>query len=162
MSRKTYIILQLKWGRCRKEHPSFPEASQLPHIQICHSSQRAETIGAPQFQGREEVRKLSSYSEAHHSCPDPLAEWKVYAGFTKGLQHEAYCHWDSKDPCCSKSVLYLRGMTKPHFGKQYTWVDRHPEETSASATYMVVELPGRFWCHQFHFRPYPHTNNIHC
>jgi len=30
--------------------------------------------GPSRFQGSEEVRKPSSYSEAHHSCPDAIME----------------------------------------------------------------------------------------
>lgn len=41
-------------------------------------------------------------------------------------------------------------------------MERYPQETTASATYMVVELLDHFWCHQSHFHPYPHTNSIHC
>lgn len=76
--------------------------------------------------------------------------------------HETYHHWESRNLHGSKSVLYLRKGLSPTFGRECTRVERCPQETAASATYMVVEPLDRFWCRQSHFHPYPHTNNIHC
>lgn len=45
MFKKAYLILQLKWWRGWKEHPSFPETAAIYHT--FRGSQRAETIGAP-------------------------------------------------------------------------------------------------------------------
>lgn len=151
MFRKIYLILQLKWAKRRKEHPSFPEASQLLQL-----PEGRDYLGLSPFQGKEEVRKPYSYLEAYHSCPDAPAKGKVCVGA-----------WDipaldSRNLHCSKSVLYLREGPSPTFGRQCSQMKRYPQETTTSATYMVVELLDRFWCHQSHFHPYPHTNNIHC
>lgn len=66
--------------------------------------------------------------------------------------------WDNRSLQYSKSVLYLRG---PVFG-DCALQQRETQKTSASATYMAVELLGHSWCHQSHFHPCPHTSNIQC
>lgn len=121
-------------------------------------------LSSSEFQGNKN-RLHSQRLTAHHSCPDALAEGIVHAGVTNGLQRKLYRHWNRKVLHWSKSVLYLRGMTKPHIWEIAHSVPPqvvHPQEISAWVTYMVVELPGHFWCHRSHFHPYPHTNNIHC
>lgn len=141
------------WGTSVTTHSDLP---QLPEGKNYRSSS--------EFQGNKN-RLHSQRLTAHHSCPDALAEGIVHAGVTNGLQRKLYRHWNSKVLHWSKSVLYVRGMTKPHIWEIVHSVPPqvvHPQEISAWVTYMVVELPGHFWCHQSHFHPYPHTNNIHC
>lgn len=163
MFREAYLIFQLKWGRYTKEHPSLPEASQLPLIQICHSYQRAETIEAPH--SFKEEKKLENHlliQRLTTVVQMPWLEEKCMLELPKGCSTRHIVTGTAKT-CIVPSQCCISGARlSPTFGRQWTWVERHPQETNASATYMVVELLGHFWCHQSHFHPYPRTNNIHC
>lgn len=163
MFRKNLLILQLKRGSYKKEHPSFPKAIQLPHIQICHSSQRAETIGVPHsFKAGKKLEKHFLIHRVTTVIQMPQLKEKSVLELLKGCSTR-HVVTGPAEICIAPNHCCISGAwVTPAFGTQCTSVERHPKETSASATYMVVELLGHFWCHQSHFHPCPHTNNIHC
>lgn len=129
--------------------------------QVSHySSQKAETIWAShRFKTRKKLENLLRIQKLTTASRYPGWRKTVCRGHWRAWDIP---QWDSRNVHCSKSALYLGEGLSPTFGRQCTQMERYSQETTASATYMVVGRLDRFWCHQSHFHPYPHTSNIHC